>query len=122
MSDNAFAGLLIVLVMGAFALVPMLARSWRMLLVLAILTGLVAGGFWAGAIFAGWDKDRMIFAIIAVAMTSGWVVGLGGAIFRLTGQGRGWRIASFPGPEILAASAVLALFLMWWEYFFGVFS
>ena len=122
MSDNTFAGLLILLVMAAFALVPMLARSWRALLVLAVASGLVAGGFWAGAIFADWDKDRMLFAITAVVTTTGWIAGLGAASLRLIGRNLGWRAAVFPGPEILAAGAVVALVLVGWDYFFGVFS
>ena len=103
-------------VMGAFALVPMFARRWRTLFVLAALTGLLVSYFWARAILADWDKNRMIWSIIAVVATTGLLIGLGGAAIRLAGRQRNLWLARFPVTEILAAALVLTYSLAWWTY------
>jgi membrane associated rhomboid family serine protease len=81
--------LIVFLVMSAFALVPMLARSWRMFFILATATGLFAGFFWLQAFTADWDKNRMKVAFAAMVAATGWIVGVSGAILRLVGRRRG---------------------------------
>lgn len=113
MSHTNTVLLIVFLVMSAFALVPMLARSWRMFFILATATGLFVGFFWVQAFTVDWDKDRMAAGFVALVATSGWTVGLGGAILRLVGRRRGWWVARFPATEAFAIGVVLTLFFVW---------
>jgi len=102
----------VVFMMTACALIPMLARTWKVLLVLAAGEAVLAGYFWRQHLVEDWDNNRVAAGIIAGIVTVGLVVGFDGASVRLVGRNRGWRASQFPVPELLAIGTICALTLL----------
>jgi len=94
------------------AVLPTLGRSKRALYVLAAIAAIVPAYWWVVAFSPMLGEAGMYVAIIVLATTASWGLGMTIAVLQMVGINNGWRWARYPFPALTALVVIGALTLL----------